>query len=149
MNRRWLACSGLILLAALAGCKEETTVQQQVIDAIHAMEALAEEGKRSAFMSRVAADFQGQEGVLTRGEFRTFLVFQWNRNQRLYAQIFTIKVQDLGAGRANARFKALITGGRGLIPERGQLYSITTAWIEHDGDWLLTRADWEPVDPLN
>ncbi len=148
MRRGRLAFIALVPLLWLTGCGEDSGVHQQVVTAIHEMEALGEEGKRSAFMNHVADQFMGQGGSLTRDEFRAFLVLQWNQNQRLYAQVFTINVQDLGSGRASAQFKALITGGRGLIPERGQLYSITTTWIESDGDWLLSQADWEPVDPI-
>ena len=40
---------------------------------------------------------------------------------------------------------ALITGGRGIIPERGQLYEISTLWIRDGNDWLLLKAEWTPA----
>ena len=44
--------------------------------------------------------------------------------------------------------RALVTGGPGWIPERGQVYDFTTAWRERDDEWQLVGADWEPV-PLD
>jgi hypothetical protein len=140
------AAGCLVLLALLAGgCGEEPTVEQQIIAAITEMESRGEEGRRSAFMEMVHESFIGQQGAMTRDEFRLFMIMQWNRNQRLQAQLFPIRVKDLGVGQASAKFKALITGGRGLIPERGQLYEIVTLWVKTGGDWLLVKADWKPI----
>ena len=135
----------LLALLLLSACGDEPTVEQQIIGVITEMEQLAEEGKRGAFMSRVAGDFSGQLGVLTRDEFRRFMIMQWNQNLKLHAQLFPIRVRKLGRGMAAANFKALITGGRGLIPERGQLYQIETTWKKDGDDWLLVSAKWDPV----
>ena len=135
----------LLALLLLSSCSDDPTVEQQIIGVITEMEQLAEEGKRGAFMGRVAGDFNGQLGVLTRDEFRRFMIMQWNQNLRLHAQLFPIRVRELGPGMAAANFKALITGGRGLIPERGQVYQIKTTWLQDGDDWLLVSANWEPV----
>ena len=39
-----------------------------------------------------------------------------------------------------------MTGGRGLLPERGQVFEVFTIWQLDGDDWLLLRADWTPVD---
>jgi hypothetical protein len=135
----------LLALAVLAGCGREPTLEQQIIAAITEMESYGEEGRRGDFMAMVHDAFTGQGGVMTRDEFRLFMILQWNQNQRLQAQLFPIHVTDLGQDQASARFRALITGGRGLIPERGQLYEISTVWVLEGGDWLLLNADWTPA----
>ena len=141
---RGFGCLALVLLLVTA-CGGEQTVEQQIIATIIEMEAYGEEGRRGSFMKMVHETFIGQQGAMTRDEFRLFMIMQWNRNQRLQAQLFPIRVRELEQGQASANFRALITGGRGLIPERGQLYEITTVWVKSDGDWLLTEADWVPV----
>jgi hypothetical protein len=135
----------LFVLILLVSCADEPTLEQQIIATITEMEALAEEGKRGAFMDMVATEFNGQLGILTRDEFRRFMIMQWNEHQRLHAQLFPIRVLTAGPGRATAEFNALITGGRGLIPDSGQLYAFRTTWLQDGKDWLLLGAQWEPV----
>jgi hypothetical protein len=135
----------LAAMLALSACGEEPTLEQQIIGVINEMETLAEAGERGAFMDRVDEAFAGQQGTLLREEFRRYLVLQWNQHQRLYAQLFPISVQAEGRNHARARFKALVTGGRGMLPDRGELYQIDTTWRKVDGDWLLLSADWVPV----
>ena len=140
----WLA----IMLAAvslLPACGAEPSLEQQIIGVITEMETLAEAGERRAFMNFVDDDFQGQQGQMARDDFHRFMILQWNQNQRLYAQLFPIRVEPVDSDLARARFRALITGGRGLIPERGELYQIETIWRRHGSDWLLLEANWVPV----
>jgi hypothetical protein len=138
--------TAIFLFLLMAGCQEERTLQQQIIAAINAMEEDAEAGRRGAFMDRVHESFTGQQGQLTRDEFQRFMVLQWNRNQRLHARLFPIQVTEDWDAQASARFKVLVTGGRGFLPERGQVFEVFTIWQLEKDDWLLLRADWEPVD---
>jgi len=135
----------ILMLAILASCSEELSLEQQIIGTINEMEQLAEEGKRGAFIDKVAGEFSGQLGVMSKEEFNRFMIMQWNRNNKLHAQLFPISVRSLGPGMAAADFNGLITGGRGLLPERGQLFHFETTWLEDDGEWLLVTANWEPV----
>jgi hypothetical protein len=141
---RRAAASLAILVLLLAACGDAPTVEQQVIGTILEMEQAAEEGQRAQFMAMVHRDFRGQKGTLDRDSFRLYMIMQWNEHQRLYAQLFPIRVTELGEGQAGARFRALITGGRGLLPDSGELYEISTVWIESGGDWMLLEADWTP-----
>ena len=142
MIRSALLVSALCLLVA---CGEELTVEQQIIRTINTMEALAEAGERGDFMDLVAGEFDGQLGRMTKEEFNRFMVMQWNENSKLHAQLGAITVRELGPGLATAEFPGLITGGRGLLPERGQLFEFTTRWILQDDQWLLVSASWDPV----
>lgn len=138
----------LLALAAaifLSSCSDEPTIEQQVIAAILEMEQHVENAHRGEFMDMVAEDFSAQDATLGRTEFRQFMFLQWNQNQRLYAQLFPIKVDELPFGGAMARFRALITGGSGFLPERGELYEIETTWEQVDGKWLLSSANWHGV----
>ena len=134
------------LVASLqVSCGEEPTLEQQIIGTINEMEELAEEGKRRPFMAMVAADFSGQSGIMTKDEFQRFMIMQWNVNQRLHFQLGPIHVYSAGPGMATAEFRGLITGGRGLIPDRGQFYEFHTSWLLDGDDWLLRSANWDPV----
>jgi hypothetical protein len=136
-----LAC-GLLLGA----CAEEQTIEQQIIAVIGEMEENGEAGNRGAFMDRVHPSFSGQEGGMTREDFQRYMYLQWNQNSRLHAQLFPISVTEDWNQQASARFKVLVTGGRGFLPERGQVFEVFTIWQWEDGDWYLLRANWTPVD---
>ncbi|HEY5775284.1 MAG TPA: hypothetical protein VIS57_04295 [Xanthomonadales bacterium] len=136
-----LAMAALIL----AGCGEKLSVEQQVIATLRNMEVAAEEGQHLEFMTYIADSFGGQQGSLDRREFHRFMIFQINQHRRLQAQFFPIFVSETGEDTASAHFKILVTGGAGLLPDSGQLFEVETGWIRNGGDWLLSRADWEPV----
>lgn len=143
MNRRiFLTLTTCFLLSA---CSDEPTVEQQVIAAILEMEEYVENAQRGEFMDMITEDFTAQDATLGRNEFRQFMFLQWNQNQRLYAQLFPIKVYEQAFGGASAHFRALITGGSGFLPERGELYEIETTWKKVDGKWLMASANWKGV----
>jgi len=130
----------------LAACSENLTVEQQIIATLRNMEVAAESGEHFDFMTYVADDFQGQLGSMDRSGFHRFMIFQLNQHRRLQAQFFPIHVTETGENLATANFSLLVTGGGGLLPESGQVFEVVTDWFKDDGDWLLTRADWEPAE---
>lgn len=140
-------CLGAVLAGLLlTACTESLTVEQQIIATIRNMETAAEAGEHLDFMTHVADDFQGQLGGMDRYAFHRFMIFQINQHRRLQAQFFPIHVKETGVDQATANFNLLVTGGGGLLPESGRVFEVDTAWFKDDGDWLLTRADWEPVE---
>lgn len=137
--------SAFLAVLLITACGKELTVEQQVIATLRNMEYAAEEGRHLDFMTYIADSFSGQQGSLDRREFHRFMIFQINQHRRLQAQFFPIFVNETGTDMASAHFKLLVTGGAGLLPESGQLFEVETAWIYSGGDWLLNRAEWEPV----
>jgi hypothetical protein len=141
------AVIGVVALLGLVACGPKSTVEEQIEANIAAMEAAGEAGERGAFMEHVADGFEAREGRMTRDDFRRFLFLQINQQRRIRAQLFPITVEEQGPNLAEARFNVLVTGGAGLIPDDGQLFSVRTAWVLEGGDWLLWRADWTPITP--
>jgi hypothetical protein len=136
---------GVVAGLLLASCGESLTVEQQIIATIRDMEVAAEAGEHLEFMGFVADGMQAQHGDMDRRAFHRFMIFQLNQHRRLQAKFFPIHVRELGAGRAEADFHVLVTGGGGLLPESGQVYAVETAWLADGGGWLLEMANWEPV----
>lgn len=141
--RSFLSLALAVLI--LAACGEKLSVEQQIIATLRSMEYAAEEGQHLEFMNYIADSFSAQQGSLDRREFHRFMIFQINQHRRLQAQFFPIFVTETGKDTASARFKILVTGGAGLLPESGQLFEVNTRWIREDNDWLLSGADWEAV----
>lgn len=138
--------SGAILaVVLLLGCGERLTVEQQIIATLRNMEYAAEEGQHLNFMGYVADTFKGQQGSMDRREFHRFMIFQINQNRRLQAQFFPIYVTETSEETASAHFKLLVTGGAGILPERGQLFEVETHWLREGSEWELITANWEAV----
>ena len=137
--------SAVLTALTLAACGQKLSVEQQVIATLRNMEYAAEEGQHLEFMAYIADSFSGQQGSMDRREFHRFMIFQINQNRRLQAQFFPIYVREVDENTASAHFKLLVTGGAGLLPERGQLFEVETRWLPDGSDWLLSGADWEPV----
>lgn len=140
-----LILSAFLAVLLVTACSKKLTVEQQVIATLRNMEYAAEEGQHLDFMTYIADSFSAQQGSLDRREFHRFMIFQINQHRRLQAQFFPIFVNETGEKNATAHFKILVTGGAGLLPDSGQLFEVETEWVQEDGDWLLNRADWEPV----
>lgn len=130
----------------LGACSDKLSVEQQIIATLRNMEYAAEEGDHFEFIAYVSDTFGGQQGSMDRRDFHRFMIFQINQNRRLQAQFFPIFVKETGEGQASAHFRILVTGGGGLLPDRGQLFEVETQWSGNDDDWLLESADWKPVD---
>ncbi|MBT8040558.1 MAG: hypothetical protein HKO85_10135 [Xanthomonadales bacterium] len=145
MHRRLVLLALALLTAA---CSPPLTVSQQIIHAIREMEARIEAGERREFMEFIADDFSAQNERMNRDQVRALVVFQLRRYERLNGQLFPISVTETAPDTAEARFRALITGGPGWIPDSGQVYDFETWWRFEDGDWLLTSANWDEV-PLD
>lgn len=134
-----------VWLFLLASCGRPPSVEQQIIATIRQMEEEVEAGESHDFLQHIDAGFSGPNEAMTRDQVRALLLIQLNQYQRLRAQLFPIHVSPAGADAADARFRALVTGGPGWIPESGQVYAFQTHWRRDGGDWLLVAADWEPV----
>lgn len=136
----------ILVITLLAGCGSEPSVEQQIIATLRNMEMAAEQGEHFEFMGYITDSFKGQQGSMDRREFHRFMIFQINQHRRLQAQFFPIFVKETGEAQASAHFKILVTGGGALLPERGQIFEVETAWIRSGGDWLLDSADWKPLN---
>ena len=134
-----------LIVLLLVACGDDLSVEQQIIATLRSMEYAAEEGEHFEFISHVADSFSGQQGTMDLREFHRFMIFQINQNRRLQAQFFPIYVKETGEGLASAHFRILVTGGGGLLPERGQLFEVETHWLLNVSDWMLEKADWEAV----
>ncbi len=134
-----------LILGGLGACSKPLTVEQRIIATIREMEAKIEDAERGAFMTHFAQDFEGQGGLVNRDRVRAMVIFQLNRYKNLQAQLLPIRVSEVSDTTASAAFSALVTGGKGLLPESGQVFNFETRWRLDDDEWLLYSASWDPV----
>ena len=136
------------VLLLLSACAQEASETEQIRAQIIAMERFAEQGERGQFMRQVSDDFSGQNAQLDRSALNMLLLAQLNVNQRVFAQTGPVRIQMESASparNATAEFDALLTGGRGWLPEQGNLFRFTTRWRKDEDEWILVAADWQTV----
>lgn len=143
MKSTLASLAGLLMMAA---CSQPLTVEQRIIHTIREMEAKIENGERRPFMEHIAEDFTAKNGRMTRDQVHALVVFQFKRFESIRGRLFPIEVIEAGPETAEARFRALLTGGPDWFPDAGQVYDFETSWRLEEGEWLLAAANWKPVD---
>lgn len=136
----WFA--GLFLaLFALAAC-DSTTPEERLKATIAQMQADGEAKKVSAVMDSVAEDFGG-EGM-DRHQLQQMLTLVALRNADIGVTIGPVDVEVMGE-RATAKFTLGAAGGAAgrWMPDRAQVYDVTTGWKMVGGEWKLISAQWD------
>jgi len=139
----WVFCLALILPACGPQLDDEARIEQALVTMTEALE----QGDISDFMAPVADDFVAVNGRLDRRALgllvrRERLAREAIRIQRLDTRI-EIFVNDDKNPRAVATFRALATGGTGLLPDEGRFWRVETGWRRDGSDWRLISAEWQ------
>lgn len=141
MNR--VRFPALLLAVLLAGCGAPPDDEQRIEQRLSAMISALESGDIDDFMAPLADDFVAGERGLDRRAVGLLA-----RRERLARQSIRIRRVDteielVGEDRAVARFRALATGGSGLLPDEGRFWRVETGWRRRGGDWEMISAGWE------
>lgn len=133
----------LVLLLALSGCGPALDDEARIGRTIEGMIEAIERGDVSDFMAPVADDFVAADGRLDRRGLGLLV-----RRERLARDAIGVRNVDpeielVGDSRARASFRALATGGSGLLPDEARLWRVETGWRRDDGEWKLISADWQ------
>ena len=125
----------------LAACAREPA-EQRLRAAVEAGHDAAEAGDADAILELLAEDFSAQSGNFDRRAFGFLLRGQMRRAQNIGVTITHSEFQMFD-DRATVKLGLLITASAGgVIPERGQVVSLTTGWRD-DGDWKIYSAEWK------
>ena len=130
-----------MLFVALAGCSRQPP-EQALRTTIAAMEEAAEHNDADALFDHIADDFAGSQGM-DRDAFRRYVLVMGLRNQSIGVNLGPLDVK-LFDDRASVAFTVALTGGPGWLPDRAQVYDVTTGWRLQDDDWKLISASWKP-----
>ncbi|MDT8448987.1 MAG: hypothetical protein RQ847_02330 [Wenzhouxiangellaceae bacterium] len=148
MSKRpgWIqACLITGVLSILSGCgapvDDETRIRETIAEMIAALEA----GDVGDFMDPVAEDFIAGNGGLDRRAMELLVRRERLARDAIHVRRLDTKVRLIGEGRAAASFRALATGGSGVLPDEARFWQVTTGWRLDDGRWRVISAEWEPA----
>ena len=105
-----------------------------MVDAVESRDA-------RALLHHVADDFTRDSGGFDRRQMRALLLGVFLRNQRIRV-VTTVREVRIDGDRGRVRLNLLATGGAGLLPERGRLWDVSSAWRREGSDWKLYNAEW-------
>ena len=130
------------LMMAGAGCSDPPPGEEALRLALDESVTALEERDLSTVMGRVHEDFEldRSEGNLGYQATRTLLMHSLRRYQKISITLTNIEVRidPVKLDEADVTFNALLTAGRGWLPEDGNLYRINSRWI-YDDRWRLTQ----------
>jgi|SRR6185312_3278631 len=141
MLRRILLCL-LPIAIVLSACARKPD-EQRIRDTIAAMQTAMETRQPRDFMAHIAADFTGNEGSVDHEGLHNILRGVALSNEKLGVTLGPITI-DVRGDRATADLIATFTGGSGgMLPERGAVYSIHSAWRRDGSEWRCYNGKWE------
>ena len=79
---------------------------------------------------------------LNKIQFLLFVNHQFKRNKSISISVLDKDVR-LNEKKADVIFKVLLLGSNDWLPERGQIYNVTSRWKKENGDWVMSRLRWE------
>jgi len=127
----------------LAGCAPELDDEAQILETIDAMTGAVERGDVDDFMAPVADDFAAVNGRLDRRALGLLVRRERLARDSIRVRRVDTEVELVGDARAVASFRALATGGSGLLPDEGRFWRVETGWRRNGEDWELISAKWE------
>ncbi len=140
--RRWgwmLGAAYLVLV--LASCQRSSD-EEQLLQAVDAMEVAIEAGETGDFMQHLAEDFTANDGELDRTGMQRLLMAQALANTHIGVVRTGTDIQVTDQ-RANVQITLLVEGGSGRwLPERGSSFEISSGWRLRDGEWKCVNAQW-------
>jgi hypothetical protein len=133
----------LLSIALVLGACSRKPDEQRIRETIAAMQTAMETRQPRDFMAHIASDFTGNDGSVDREGLHNVLRGVALQNEKLGVTLGPIDI-DLRGDRATADLIATFTGGSGgMLPERGAVYSIHSAWRREGSDWRCYNGTWE------
>ena len=124
----------------LFSCSKTSDVdilKQRVVELITHIEQHNEQGIKD-YLSN---DFSASQRF-NKVQFFIFVRHHFKRNKSISVSILDKKIthyKDYTDVTANA----LLLGSNEWLPERGQIYIVSSRWKKESGDWVMSRLRWE------
>lgn len=136
-----LGACGIACTHVLTACSRSDP-ERELRAAFESMEEAIRERRTGDFMAQVAEDFVQPSTGLDRAGLRRLVAGTLLANPNIRLAV-TVRELQIDGDRATVRLAVLATGGRGMLPERGQAWDVTTGWRRAGSRWQLYSGDWK------
>jgi len=141
--------AGVALLALMLMACERPAPETGIREAIAGIEQALGARDNAGVREHLTDDFQGGPGdaasSLDQRSVQRMLAGYFLRYKNIGVVVTAISVEPLAHDPEQAWSEAtvLLTGTEGVVPERGQAYSVRGLWQFRDGEWRLAQLSWE------
>lgn len=135
----------VVLCGLLAACSKNPD-EARLLQRLDALETALQEKQADAVLDLLTDRFTTGRGE-TRDDVKRLLLLHFfrNRNIGVVRSQTDVTLDEADPVQASIRFHALVTGGEGLLPERGRQFRVESHWLFEKGDWYLDRLEWQPL----
>ncbi len=147
MNRALIAVI-LLLNLLVAGCAEPEEPEQAIRAEIAGMEEALAERSPMEFMDVLSESFLGgKSGRLDTDKeaAKKMLAVYFLRYHRIRIAVTQIEIEidPYEPQLAIADARVALAGGENLLPNSAGFYQVNSQWRNFDGDWKITRLQWQ------
>ncbi len=132
----------LITLSSLTflSC-DKTSELSKLKQKINVLVDAVEKHQKKNIANVLAQDFLTGKN-LNKLQFLFYIDYQFKRNKNISISIIDREVR-FNEKNADVIFKVLLLGSNDWLPERGQIYNVTSRWKKEKGDWVISRLRWQ------
>ena len=136
-----LWCS-IILSFFVTGCSD-TSDEDQIKENIQTLQIAVESESPNDFIDILDKGFLGNQ-QFNRILIKKYLIINFMRHSDIKIRIThtNIIINKSDTSLATANIKAILTGGKGLLPEQGRLMNIQSHWVKKNKKWVVKIAHW-------
>lgn len=134
--------AGCLAALLLAGCGPTLDDESHIEQTIDEMTEALERGNVSDFMAPIADDFMTANGRMDRRALGLLVRRERLARDAIQVRRLDTRIEIIGETRAIASFRALATGGSGLLPDEGRFWTVETGWRREGSEWALISAEW-------
>ena len=135
-------CCSLILSLFISGCND-TSDEDQIEKKIQTLKTAVETEAPNDFIDILDTGFVGNQ-QFSRVLIKKYLILNFMRHSDIKIRLThtNIVINKSDTSLATANIKAILTGGKGLLPEQGRLMDIQSHWVKKDNKWVVKIALW-------
>jgi hypothetical protein len=136
------------LLMSLLGCSEPPLpAEQQILNNFESAKIALEQLEPKELREILAENFEiiGLHKQYDYGLIKkTMTVFRFRKQKiNIILSGTTVTLDKYNTHLASLKSTALVTGGKGLLPEDGRLYKVNSQWRLYDNQWKITKLSWK------
>lgn len=136
-----------ILVVGVNFCSEAPPAEEQIRTKINGAKEAIENLNPDALEDVLAPDFEirtGSKNYDLNLIQKTMQLYAFKKQKvNIALGPLQIEMDPYNTQLASMKTSALITGGRGILPEDGRIYNVKTKWRLFGDQWLLTHLSWE------
>lgn len=143
MSTRKFALGLILAMVFLGGCGKNDP-QAALEAAVQQLQDNIEAKRTSAVLDQLHPQFATMEQNDRDWAKRTMtLLFMRYKNIAVLALSKDSQVDPTYKDKGTTHAQVALTGAEGLIPDSARHYGVTLEWLLDNGEWKLSRLDWE------